>query len=444
MKRLLCLSIFILLLITPINAQEDTSWYRIAVQTSDRFAFYAVDNIGNYSLIRDFGTQFGVFAFNIGEWTIPTTSDIVPSPDGRFIALVAAKSERIALFIYDLKEDRLKETPIEGYASLVWSPDNSAIALIPAERFALFPPALLNLSVYELSTDTLEVLTSAREPVFWTQDGLSLLYNNSFDWFKIDKTSQNIIRLTNLYEQIPANLAHTAYSSIGCATQLGEWSKTSSRLYYVLTCVNDDERRQNLIYSLSADGDNRLELDVLAVFPNDYDHAITNLITLNSGVYAAITGRPLIDDVYHTAWRVIRITHPDETEIVYEMLFPPPMSRRLTGFDVSPTGERFILSGITYDNNEIGSYMAVINQSGVMPAQAYEFEQTFCDLDWLDAQHLIMTEYPERDCGFFERTGEQFQLDTETGSLQRLNTPPGSFFIIDTIIPGTPLANASS
>lgn len=435
-----------LLHLAPVNAQQGTSWYRIAVQASDSFAFYVVDNTGNYNLIHDFGTQFGVFGLNIGEWMIPTTSDVVPSPNGRFIALVAATPEEVALFIYDIQEDLLEQTPIEGYASLVWSPDNTAIALVPAERFVLFPPAFLSLSVYEIATGTLNVLTPAREtvePVFWSPEGQSLLYSNGFDWFKIDKMGQNIIRLTNLNEQLPLDLADTTYSSIGCSTQIGEWSQKNSRLYYVLACASDEDRRQNLVYSLSTDGNNRLELDVLAVFPNDYDHAITNLVTLDSGVYAAITGRPLIDDVYNIEWRVIRITSPEESEIIYEDPFLPPLSRTLHAFDVSPNGNRLILSGTTNDMRAVGSYMAMIDPIGVEPAETYEFEQIFCDLDWLEEHYLILTEYPERACGFFEITGEQFQLDTETGSLQRLNTPPGRFFIIDSPIPGTPPATSS-
>ncbi|MFN8528981.1 MAG: hypothetical protein U0670_10245 [Anaerolineae bacterium] len=347
------------------DAQQDKGTYHIAVQITETFALYAVDEMGITTLIRDFGSQFGmVRTERVVEWFILTQDDIVPSPDGRFIAFVGLArqpSTDTALFVYDIAQDSLQQISLTGVAVSLWSPDSSSIALIADSHLIDFQP-IMPLSIYDIASGALLSVTGAEGagvPYVWTGDSQFLLYTDRgqpcpaascidafADWYRVNRIGQNRQQITTLSTDL---VGTSAPPSSTCAPAQGIWSDVNNRLYYSVGCINAQTGNdQSFILSTSLEGGTRTEIDDLALYPSDRHSYIRGLAANNDGVMVVIAA-DVDTGVLNTSgieWRVLHISTEQSLTTLYQERFPIDVSRIIVDFSVFPDGNSMVVVGV--------------------------------------------------------------------------------------------------
>jgi len=137
------------------------------------------------------------------------------SPDGRHIAFTGLAGGVSDLFIYDLRDNVLKQMTRDAYADLqpAWSPDGRTIAFV-TERFSA-NLEWVESGAYELALLDVESGQVRRLLAFpagkninpqWTADSRSLYFlsdqSGKTDLYRIDVASAKITQITNLYTGI--------------------------------------------------------------------------------------------------------------------------------------------------------------------------------------------------------------------------------------------------
>lgn len=144
---------------------------------------------------------------NLGEILSPTWS-----PDGRYIAFSGMEGGFSNLFIYDLKESKLRKMTDDPYAALqpAWSPDGKTIAFV-TDRFST-DISLLEIGRLELALIDPKSAEVTPLPDFkgakninpqWTPDSKGIVFisdrNGISDVYKLDIKSKEIVQISNLY-----------------------------------------------------------------------------------------------------------------------------------------------------------------------------------------------------------------------------------------------------
>lgn len=442
-------------------AQSNDGGYRIAVQLNDSFAIYAVNQNAEATLIRDFGDQFGfLLSQRATDWIVLTQDDVVPSPDGRYLAFVAGKIPETehSLFIYDIRTNDLQQVPLAGYALPLWSPDSTALALIMKIWFVDFQREPL-LNIYDLATGALNPVAPVEKlvyPAIWAPDSQSLLFVNDSpdcsqpcmdapsDWYRVDRSGSNLTRLTNLGTEIIGT--SVAAQSI-CVPRDSDWTESGTQLYYSVDCLNSSTgNNQVLVYALDLSGANSLELDVQAEYPEDFHSYSKGIHSLQSGVYVAVSSTIQTYDFATSGneWRIFNFIPQGNWIIFYQSRFPIDITIPLSFFEVSPDESELVIGGENSTLDTELAHLSIVDTSGQIPAQTIEIDQRICDATWLSNDSLMLSQYSLDGCGPYSEVITQLVRDMDTGAISPLTSSAGPIWIVGETIEEPPMIGPTS
>ncbi len=153
------------------------------------------------------------------------------SPDGRYVVFTGMAGGLSDIFIYDLRDNVLKQMTRDVYGDLqpVWSPDGRTIAFV-SERFSS-NLEWVDFGKYELALLDVESGRVQKLLAFpagkninpqWTADGRALYFlsdqNGKTDIYRIDVASAKITQVTNLYTGVAGITELSPSISVAAAT----------------------------------------------------------------------------------------------------------------------------------------------------------------------------------------------------------------------------------
>jgi Tol biopolymer transport system component len=404
-----------------VNAQTQ-SVDRFSIEFSERITIYRVSDEGNFEVLATLPEQFNLPRFNTA-WQIPSVSYIAPSPDGQSIALIASDNlnpEQFALFIYSVTQENFRHIMVEGIGVVKWSPFSDALLISPPEDYIGNYGILRDIYILNMNSGVMSNLTNSPEQrfetdVMWLPDNRSIAFVGASTPFDANKTQvRNIfvldnsrslpVPLTNLQHELPY---HTSPYYV-CDTINLTWSSRGSRIYYVVRCDADGDPH-DLLYSVSLNGDNRLEADFLELYPDDRYTLIKSIdqAAINDDIYVTIDSEslPVEDEIVWRShfWRVVRIIEPQQTEVVYDVELP--VTQLLTDTAVSPDDAFISLSGFDATERSTG-YIVIVNLVTEQIVLEREVSHGVCDVEWMDDSRLIYAESESYgSCFYLYRTG---------------------------------------
>lgn len=338
----------------------------VSAQTAEPQAFHivVVRQIGTSTQILDlkpdgtltFVTELvGVVLWNTdgAEWTVQAQYDIAPSPDGQNVAFTALSSENEAiLFVVSLNPLRVNQYAAPGIASLQWSPANDALllsgpnALLDSRK----TPVLIDTYVFDLVTHafTLVIEESSTTRVSflkWLPDGQNIVYVATSrgipmpELFKVNRNGSSRQRLTNLKLQATQSIDFTKPSNrSACRITQIKWSR-DGRLYYVLDCFAFDRARLPSLFSVDMAGNNRLELDLASLFPDELEPESEGFTVVDFFPDTANGSRYLVINTPAYEMQVLRLNTPSQVDVI----------ARLANYEgypaaLSPDGSQFAVT----------------------------------------------------------------------------------------------------
>ncbi len=280
----------------PTSAQEPPPIEQLAIRLHEGgISLYNVDRLGQFHFITTLtGFNLSRLSYSVGaEWEIVSPSDIVASPDGRRIAFTSMRSTgETALFVYTLGQTELHQVAAPGIGILKWSPQNDAILLAPAEVLTSSSvPYVQDVYLYALVSDSFVNLTNTpqdvEQAVQWLPDGNHILYDGALisctapcmryrNLNVFDRSTQNQSELVDLGTQLPTNITLPS-SDVTCFPHNMVWSTANQRVYYAVSCVDMADQPHSALFSVDLQGDNRVEIDLTALYPDEEFTAITDL-----------------------------------------------------------------------------------------------------------------------------------------------------------------------
>lgn len=272
-------------------------------------------------------------------WSIPVYIDVAPSPDGNQIAFTAMSGMSLGdpttLFIVDLSPVQVRQFEIPDIASTIWSPNGDAILLGPPSQYI---GARIGESgeiyLFDMETETLSLVIASDEnrtikDVLWTPDGRRILMiyseRNSdrfiYELALISRDGTGFEQLTNMAELTPETVANK-YEDVDyisyrdyCLIKSIDWSERDARLYYAQVC-GEAPLQSIAVYSVDLSGNNRMEIDLAAYFPENFGldftgQKFTNLLVAEDTIWLVVRESKSTLNL-----DIIRISAPNNAEIV--------------------------------------------------------------------------------------------------------------------------------
>lgn len=420
----------------------------IVMQVSDHLAFYHLQADGQLTAIGTLPTTIGLYDHLDAEWLIPSYSYIVPSPDCQYIAFVASsnwQTHEFALFLYSMIDDNLKQVELPGLGFLHWSPDSDSIVI---SRNPYSATSIEGVYLYDLLSDRVATLWDGLTfgPILWTPDSEYIVYLGEIDscesscvsgrnLIAVRRTGLDRITLTNFREQLQQPTMGI-YSV--CNPSELVWNNRQHRIFYSLACGTvDDERRLDMVYSVSLNADNRLEAKLEPLFPNDTESIISDVIPVGNSVYVTVDGlaQPGISSIPdgYGAIRLLRIDQPQAVVIVQDQIFNVFLRRNMIQAELSPDQQHIAFIGYDVGRDAAGihdGYVIVYDLSNGQIAAEKRTAEQVCSVEWVDNDHFVYTEFPESQCAPHSAPGNSYLFDLKTGEEQRINHPDSLLWVL--------------
>jgi hypothetical protein len=423
------LCVVLILVPRPSAAQELPLIEQLAIQLHEGgFSLYNVDSSGQFSLITTL-TNFNLIhlAYSAeAAWEIDSPSDFALSPDGQHIAFTSmTRDGDTALFLYTLGQTELHQVAAPAMGVLKWSPANDAILLAPPEvPISYSRPYVQDVYLYTLASDRFTNLTNtpedAEEAVTWLPDGNHILYAGPLrgcgptctdhrDLYLFDRSTQSQSELVDLGTQLPAHFTDPSFYYF-CYPHNPVWSTADQRIYYAASCVIDPGE-DSVLSSVDLQGNNRLEVDLTALYPDDNYSVIADLsIHPGSGhIYLLVNSRfyEAINTSMQEAgrWHVFT-NRTGQWDLITEADQASPPGWALA---VSPDEQRVAVGGQTA---RAGFLSLADLSTGQVSTQSNE--GAVCQVQWRDNDTLLHT--GTAGCGTgYSTAAITWMLDIHTG-----------------------------
>ena len=283
---LLCL----LLQLPSIQAQGTVN--RLAVQTTNgQVSVYTLNSTGEVTSLEAANQTINSAIAELEPAALQSPLDIAIAPDGSQIALMVYSvdgSNLADLLVYSFEDNSLASIPLPGYGTLQWSPASNVVLLSPPsfDSFDLFN-VLGDIYIYDPSQASLQQITNnpseaPEQNTLWIPGSNTIVFSSGFqpcqtscigavqNLFAIQTDGSDLRQLTDLDASLP--IEAVPYSA--CLPQKLAWDAEASRVVYVVSC---DDTDRELLFSVSLLGDNRLDLNLPALFPNSPDVIYSHL-----------------------------------------------------------------------------------------------------------------------------------------------------------------------
>jgi hypothetical protein len=436
----------VVLFTTTLQAQSISSG-QLVLQATDHLTVYQVDEDGQFISLAVLPDTFGILNYLDAEWLIPTWREIVASPNGQFISFVAyhRESHDTALFLYNITQGSVKQIDLSGLGSIYWSPASDGIALAPPREYLDVAEPLNQIYLYDLPSDQLTEITAtsggSSGPLLWLPDNQHIVFVGSIiscdqpcvtvrNLYSVDRAGVNSVALTDLANQIPSK---TTAPYDFCYPQATTWDSQLQRIFYSLNCEDSEENRWDLLYSVTSNLDNRLEVALHMLFPNDEYSSVHNLLSLGGSVYAIVNadtsqnleGTPTTVRI----WRLLRLSQPQSSSVVFEGAFDLVLRRNLIQVAASPNNEFLALIGFDIGGNKAGYLIVVDVNTGQLISESQTTDQ-ICSLQWLNNQQLLYTEIPKSQCNPYPKPGGTFLFNIQSKATQIVSNSVGISWLI--------------
>lgn len=214
--------------------------------------------------------------------------------------------------------------------------------------------------------------------------------------------------------QIPADIPDHSYG--WCRTSAPAWSQANARIYYTVQCYHPGgDLEYDLLYSVSSSGDNRLEANLPAIFPDDLFITIagTHLTSNGHVIVATASHNVYITGGFTEHWRVLRVSSPNQVEI---MVNPDTASPYPITTELSPDERRLALSSQWEDG-----YLVIVNLSSGQTTQfPTNLAGSICEMAWLNEQEILALEYIRGCNNVFRRPNAKLVFNIDTGASRQI------------------------
>lgn len=326
---------------------------------------------------------------------LPARNRIWMSPNGSLIAFVTTSYDDGSpanLHLYDIASDRMENVEIPAIADVYWSPNSDYIVLAPP-RYIFDMPTLEDLYLYELSTKTIKQLTNTPDEqvetgITWLPDDETIVFAGHTEdcqqactgyvenLYSISRNKGNENKLTDLGTQLPM-LGNNVYHS--CDVRAVAWSESDKRILYEASC----DENYNLLFSTDLSGDNRLEIDLPALFPGEEQLWIHNIYKNPSTNELVVTTSGLEIDPHtgdnHERVRVLKQSTNGNVSTLYSSeVFG---TFHFSSSDLSEDGNLLVMGFADHSLNHKG-ILRLVNLTDGTQMLERNTESSVCSVTW--------------------------------------------------------------
>ncbi len=239
----------------------------IVAQNENTLSIYGLNPVHELEKLWTLTPEFQPFRYSevddlTGETLyIPHVNDIVPSPDGCYIAVVTAETPNRGfgnrqLFIYSVLDSNIQQIDLEPQIdflspNLLWSPESQHLAIaIDGEHSG-------DIYVYSVSDAVTTRFASTEQDAFSTyfqwldKETLAFIQRETGE----NSTYIETIHVRSLDEMLNQQLITLSEHAFPA---LLTWNAQAQRLFYSTGYLNSD----NSVYSIDLEGNHRLELEL--------------------------------------------------------------------------------------------------------------------------------------------------------------------------------------